>query len=219
MRNDKILAIELRKQGNSYNQISAALKIPKSTLSEWFSKENWSQQLRTKLDPASKANFIAHSALMHSARAKILNDYYQSIKAGAAKQYFDYRSDPLFAAGLMLYLGEGSKCYKNQVGIANSDPNVLKIFLRFLRKFTDIEPQKIKFWVLIYPDLDKIRCQNYWLTELGLSEKSLYKTQTIKGRELTKKLHYGVGNIRISSTRLKVLIDKWISLLVTELCS
>ncbi|MFA5360480.1 MAG: hypothetical protein WC320_00675 [Candidatus Paceibacterota bacterium] len=45
MRKDKDLAIELRKKGKSYNQISKEIEISKGTLSYWFSNTKWSKAI------------------------------------------------------------------------------------------------------------------------------------------------------------------------------
>ena len=50
MRNDKHLALKLRKLGKSYNKISNELDIPKSTLCSWFSKIDWSQSVKEELN-------------------------------------------------------------------------------------------------------------------------------------------------------------------------
>ena len=43
-------AIELRKKGKSYSEIKYLLNIPKSTLSDWFSKEEWSELIKDKIN-------------------------------------------------------------------------------------------------------------------------------------------------------------------------
>jgi orotate phosphoribosyltransferase-like protein len=49
MRNDRHLAIKLRKKGLSYNKISKELEIPKSTLHYWFRNLKWSQEIKKEL--------------------------------------------------------------------------------------------------------------------------------------------------------------------------
>jgi len=70
MRNDRHFAIKLRKQGKSYNKISGELKIPKSTLSDWFSDIKWSEDIKKEL--TRKANYIARKRLrlINKARKK-----------------------------------------------------------------------------------------------------------------------------------------------------
>ena len=49
MRDDKHIAIKLRKQEKSYSKISKELSVPKSTLSAWFSDINWSKSIKSNL--------------------------------------------------------------------------------------------------------------------------------------------------------------------------
>lgn len=46
MKNDKHLAIKLRKLWKSYNKISKELGIPKSTLVTWLSNAKWSIRIK-----------------------------------------------------------------------------------------------------------------------------------------------------------------------------
>ena len=50
MRKDKNLAIKLRKQGYSYNQINDKLGISKSTLSYWLRDIKISSQAQNKIN-------------------------------------------------------------------------------------------------------------------------------------------------------------------------
>ena len=118
----------------------------------------------------------------------------------------------------MLYLGEGDKTNANNlVRIANIDFYVLKIFLKFLVSFCGVSKNKIRFWVLLYPDLDLKECEGKWQKELNFNKENFYKAQRIKGRHKTKRLIYGVGNIILGNKRLKIKILKWIDLLSKDL--
>lgn len=61
MRNDRHLAIKLRKKGASYNKIRKELGIPKSTMNYWFRNLRWSQQIKKEL--TRKALYIAKKRL------------------------------------------------------------------------------------------------------------------------------------------------------------
>ena len=67
MRLDKQTAFKLRLQGKSYNEISKALGIPKSTLSDWFRSfelpEEAYTRLRKRVSETSKASLIKHNKL------------------------------------------------------------------------------------------------------------------------------------------------------------
>ena len=61
MRNDRHLAIKLRKKGMSYNKIVEELGIPKSTMVYWFRDKAWSKKIKKRLN--EKNNFIAKKRL------------------------------------------------------------------------------------------------------------------------------------------------------------
>lgn len=49
MRNDKAKAVQLRKQGKTYNEINRLLHIPKSTLSGWFNGLEIPERIKKRL--------------------------------------------------------------------------------------------------------------------------------------------------------------------------
>src|SRR6266487_1712609 len=65
MRNDKLKAYKLRVTGRSYNEISHLLKIPKSTLSAWFSRLELSieatQRLKDRVSETSMRALLARN--------------------------------------------------------------------------------------------------------------------------------------------------------------
>jgi hypothetical protein len=118
----------------------------------------------------------------------------------------------------MLYIGEGDKSKDNpRVRIGNIDVNVLSIFIKFLERYCLIPREKVRFWLLAYPDTDTNLALDWWSKKLNLTKNQLYKTQIIEGRHKTRKLLYGVGNIILSSRVLKVKILKWIDLISEDL--
>lgn len=211
-------AIGLRKNGRSYNAITKETGISKGMLSYWFSKFDWSEtalmQNVTRNREESRKRFL----LMNKQKSFDLREKYNLVEKQATKEFELYKNNPLFVASLMLYLGEGDKSViGHATRIGNIDSNVLKIFIKFLIMFCNIPKDKIKFWLLAYPDLNINNCVNWWLKELDLSKDNLYKTQVIQGRHKTKKLLYGVGNIIIGGKSLKIKILKWIDLVCDEL--
>ena len=78
-RNDKHLAVRLRRLGKGYNFISKELGVPKSTLSDWFSGMTWSKVVKTKL--TERANLMARK------RMKIL-------AAAQKKRWQKWREEP-----------------------------------------------------------------------------------------------------------------------------
>src|SRR6266487_4291168 len=49
----------------------------------------------------------------------------------------------LFQLALGLYIGEGKKRDREQVALSNSDPRVIRVFLRFLRELCRVDEKRI----------------------------------------------------------------------------
>lgn len=109
MRLDKDSAIKLRKSGQSYNQISGALNIPKSTLSYWLKDIIISQEARNKIQERTNstgiAKLIERNKLQTVLAEKRHNKIYQLAKIESKKLL----SDSLFLVGVSLYWAEGYK--------------------------------------------------------------------------------------------------------------
>ncbi len=218
MRNDKENAFALRAKGRSFNEISDALSVPKSTLSHWFKNDHRSAILTTINRTKMQQVHTARLKKMNEARAVKLKLHYENAVAEAQQEYKKYRHDPLFVAGLMLYAGEGDKGVNGKmIRIANVDSGILRVFMTFSRKYLRIPMKNIKFWMLLYPNLDEAFCREKWKSELSLSEENFYKTQVIQGRSLKRKLLYGVGNITITGKYNRVKLIEWIRLCLNDL--
>lgn len=207
-------AWELRKGGKSYNSIRKELKVSKSALSYWFQYLDWSREIRNKNAKEIEKVSTNRIILMNEAKRKQSFEKHEEMKKEAEIEFEKYKDNPVFIGGLMLYLGEGEKSLKNgRIKICNTDPFVLKIFMKFLIMFCIINKEKMRFWLLCYPDNDIEKCSNWWSESIELSKNQFYKTQVIQGRHKEKKLLYGVGNITITSTFLKTKVLKWIELM------
>lgn len=219
MRRDKDAAIRLRQSGKSYNEIYAALKIPKATLSDWFSKIDWSDKVREKLVRSAAANSTIRLRALDKIRGSHLQRVYDEARREARLELKILKYNPLFISGMMIYWGEGDKVTKHATRIANVDPGTIDLFITFLIRVCEIPRQKIRAYVLIYPDLNASACVNYWSEKSRLPIENFSKPVTIQGKHKTKRLSFGVCNISVSSTYFKVKIMEWLRLLPAELKS
>ena len=218
MNTTKVQAIELRKSGHSYNEITEKLNVAKSTLSHWFKNKEWSKIAKHKNIHKNTNKSRERILSLNKARQQKLNDKYTHISREATLSFEHIKSDPVFIAAIMLYLGEGDKSLKNNlVRIGNVDPAVLVIFIKFIRQYCSEYTGKVRFWLLYYDDNNLENCENWWSEEIGVSRDKFYKAQLIKGRHKHHKLPYGVGNITISGKDLKIKILKWLKLLSEDL--
>ena len=218
MRNDKHLAIKLRKRGKSYNKISKELDVPKSTLSDWFSDIKWSDDIKKEL--TRKANYIARKRLrlINKARREMWERWREAARKQAVKEFPQFKKNSLFLAGLMLYWGEGdSKMENAAIRLSNTDPIMITIFSYFLQKICLVSIERIRLSMILYPDLNEKVCKKFWSKAAVIPESQFTKTQFIQGRHPTRRLTYGICIIYTGSRQLKEKIYTWIRLYQQEL--
>ena len=214
MRNDRHLAIELRKKGASYNRICKELGIPKSTMHYWFRDLRWSKTIKNNLTKKAQRLATKQMKAIAQANKKRWTTWRKQHREEAKKEFPILKSNPLLIAGLMLYWGEGDSSLKREVRLSNVDPRMIKLFNKFLQKVCKISKERVHIVLTLYPDLVEEKCKNFWSNKTGVSLKQFGKSQVIYGRHPTRKLENGVCTIRVSSScGLKEKIVIWRDLL------
>ncbi len=213
MRSDKNIAVNLRKNGASYTSISRKLGIPKSTLSGWFAKTDWSRKISNTLIQKSIQQNRKRMILMNQVRLKKWEDWREAAREEARNNFIYLKRDPLFLPALMLYWAEGdSKIENGAVRLTNTDPKMIRIFSQFLQTTCSIPKEKLRLYIILYPDLDEKKCKTFWSKISGIPKNQFIKTQYIKGKHPTKRLSYGIGMIHVGSRQLKEKIYVWLNL-------
>ncbi|MEK7181157.1 MAG: hypothetical protein AAB738_02365 [Patescibacteria group bacterium] len=121
----------------------------------------------------------------------------------------------LFGLGIGLYWGEGNKANKNVVKISNSDPELLKVFIKFLIRFFSIKKEDMRFHLHVFTDIDLEKAKRFWMGELGIKREQIYKptiTQTGKLGTYRNKSQFGVLSLYYANTKLRNLIVQLISI-------
>ena len=119
------------------------------------------------------------------------------------------RADSLYIAGVMLYWAEGDKSSRNAARISNSDPEVLKLFMRFLRECLDVADEQISVTCHLFADhLDRQRAiEQFWLDALELPRTRLCKSivnvySKYSQKKRQNKLPYGTTRVTVHSPRV-----------------
>src|SRR5258708_6141371 len=163
MRIDRSLAINLRKQGKSYNQINRELGVSKGTLSSWFRDNAWSSNIKVVLIKKAQIKAGGKLRLMALANKNKWEKWYETCQQEAITEFPKLQKDPLFISGLMLYWGEGDKVLKNGiVRLVNSDPKMIRVFHLFLKNTLVLPSEKIHFRLTLYPDLPDLTYKRLW---------------------------------------------------------
>ncbi len=195
-------AIEYRKQGYSYNLISQKLDIAKSTLSHWLRE--------IPFNPNREVIERVRDARLKSAKFKNGQrlDNIIAMRLEAIKELGNITKRDLWMMGIGLYLGEGSKAYE-YIRIANSDPQVIKISMKWFREICGLKNNNFRLNLHLYPDSNIKKSINYWSLITGLSKNQFGKIQIDrrinKSKNKKKLLPNGTLHIIVKSNGNKKL--------------
>ncbi len=208
MRTDKSEAFHLRRQGKSYNEIAATLRVAKSTLSLWFRGHDFSIAIKETITAQAQIGHTERLRSLNQVRGDTLQAYYEKAVREAAVELQTYITNPLFVSGVVAYWGEGDKTTPSIVRLANTDPQMITLFIQFLLTYCDVPKEKIRGALYIYEDLDEATCKDYWSKHTGLQY--FHKTMVLPSRHKTKRLPYGTCTVLVSNTYLKRKLLLWI---------
>ena len=203
---DKRRAIELRRSGKSYRSIENELGIAKSTLSGWLKDvhltqaqskrlhQNWLEGLERARKMASQVHVTTkkNSINMHKREAK---ETVNSMK-------IDKNLLEIMLVGL--YLGDGFKV-NGRVGLGNSNPRIVKLFLTLIRVLYTINEDKIRVQIFARMDQKETELIQYWSDLLTVPMTQFHKTQFDKrtAESKTKSNYYGVCAVSVSNMELQ----------------
>ena len=155
---------------------------------------------------------------MNKARELMWEKWRESARQEAKRDYPHLKKNPLFLAAIMLYWAEGDSKIENcSVRLTNTDPQMIRIFTHFLRKICGVPNERMRVYIILYPDLNEKTCRNYWSKVSGISYNQFIKTQFIKGSHPTKRLSHGICMIHTGSRQLKEKIYVWLKLFQEDL--
>ena len=200
---ERAQAVDLRRQGFSINHIVQTIGVAKSSVSIWVRdiKVEEDRLLRINGNRCRSVNEWARIGRLNTGNARQKRIEYQA--NGAMSQ--EAVTQNLFLIGCMLYWGEGSKS-KNVITLCNSDSEIIRTFMRFLREALDVKDEKITLDVNAYTNngLSKDDIEAYWLNMTGLKPSNLRKGQFDTAHKASKRskrnLLYGTARIRVAST-------------------
>lgn len=201
----KIQAIQLRKEGKSYSEIKNIVNASKSTLS------NWLKNIELTKEQKSRLNRLQATAYLGAKKKQATSlKHHKEIKEKAEKEANKLAKNQFFVAGLMLYWAEGSKNI-GSVQFSNSDPAMIKIMMRWFRKFCAVPDDKFRIGLFIHSLHTKKDCKNFWqrVTSIPLTQfhKPYIKPTIFSNRK--NKLYEGTCKIVIHNRDLLSKITGW----------
>lgn len=160
-------ARELRAQGHDYAEIAAALGVAKSTVSAWVHDMPWPDRLSYE---ECRQRSIDGSRQFWAAERPAREARREATRAAAAAEIGDLSGREVLITGAIAYWCEGSKSkphkFRERVTFINSDPGLIKFFLRFLCA-AGVEPGRVRFRVQIHESANVTAAEHFWLIVTG----------------------------------------------------
>lgn len=195
---EKEEARKLRNEGYSLNEIHKQLGVSKSTVSLWVKDIRLSSEQRKKLD-SNNFGGRGHGGKMWSQLNLDQRIKYQQQGATSISNF------DLHLAGCMLYWAEGSKD-RNSMSFTNMDPEMVILFLRFLKECYSIDEEKVDIYLNSHYLSSKTETEikEYWQSLLKLPDKCFKYFFVEKRIPKKPKTDYGFGicQIRIHDTEI-----------------
>ncbi|HEY4506314.1 MAG TPA: helix-turn-helix domain-containing protein [Candidatus Paceibacterota bacterium] len=196
---DKDRALGLRSKGYSYSQIKKEIGVSKSTLSGWLSNHPLSPNRIKELrdwNPRRIENFI--NTMRYKREQKFL------VALEKAKSDIGLLSKrDLFIGGFFLYWAEGGKTKMGSLSLGNTDPSMLKVFIKWLG-LLGISKSNIKVKLHLYRDMNINREISFWQKELGVDRhqfiKPYIKDSLLSGLTYKNGFGHGTCNIVVDRT-------------------
>lgn len=208
-------ARELRQQGLDYEEIAAELDVSKSSVSLWVrdlprpERLNY-EECRKRAAEGVRRYWAAEGPLREAER--------EAARIAAADEIGELSDREIIIAGAITYWCEGSKNKphrrQDRVDFINSDPTLIKFFLRFLDVAGTASEQLI-FRVYVHEDADVEAAQRFWL-DVTRAQPDQFRQPVLK-RHNPKTVRKNTGNdyhgcLRINVRRSALLyrtIEGW----------
>jgi transcriptional regulator with XRE-family HTH domain len=208
-------ARELRKQGLNYNQIAAELGVSKSSVSLWvrdlprpagLSPEACQERSAARV----REYWAAERPVREAGRA--------AARATAAAEIGQLTEREVIIAGAITYWCEGAKSKPHRrddrVSFINSDPGLVRFFLRFL-EVAGVERELLIFRVYVHENADVASAQRFWL-DVTQARPAQFRSPTLKRhnpatvRKNTRSDYHGCLRIDVRrSASLYLKIEGW----------
>ena len=184
----------------SIDEIAERLALPKTTIYYWVRDLPLGRPRR----PDRRGN----PTLQSKCRLRRLAAY-----AIGRLEFERLSRDPTFRDFVCLYIGEGSKRNRNRVAVCNSDPSVIIVCTRWIRRFAR---NPLDFRVQYHADQDLRELQQFWGAQLGvppdrigLQRKS--NSGRLGGRNWRSQ--HGVLTVTAGDTMLRARLQAWMDCL------
>lgn len=208
---EKDQAIKLREKGESIKQIAKALFVSKGSVSSWVRNVKLSNRQQLRLKEREHSRDVVEKRRASRLKNELLKR--RVVIDGAKKDIKLISINDLKLIGSALYWAEGRKRGQRVISFSNSDPEIIKIMIRFFREVCGVDKKKFRGHIHTHSHLNAKAAEMYWSHISGIPTSQFYKTY-VKPSVSTKgkmdRLPYGTFDITICDSLLYLRVMGWI---------
>ncbi len=191
----------LRKEGKSVKEITRLLGVSQSSASRWCKNIELTKEQKVTLDTHRKEAGLKALLPWIEKNKKYKTNDIRIQKQNGESDVGKMTDRDLFILGLGLYWGEGYKKGSQELGFTNSDPQIILIFIEWLRQNYQISKDQLVARVTIndrYSDKAE-EIQNKWTMATGIPRTQFTKPSFIntKTSSVTRDSDTYTGTLRI----------------------
>lgn len=193
------------------NEIIKETGYSKASVSLWTRDVVLTEEQRTKISLKGRSM----ESIERRRASRNLNEAKkrQIIVNNAKKDFSNLNLRELKLIGAMIYWGEGRKVGNWSVSLANSNPLIIKVMMRFFRDVCKVPEEKFRAHIHTFEGASVSKAELYWSEVSGIPLKQFYKTYAKPNKASLQKrmtLPYGTLDIYVHDTKLFLTIKGWI---------
>ncbi len=227
----KYKALQLRKSGYSYREISSQIGVPKATVASWVQWVSLTDHQKIQLGERLKlrqkqGRFMAGIAL------KARRVYREKTASDQAEiEFKKHIPESFFVYGLGLYSGKVSGRDETKVGRKNSsnlqfmtaEPEKAQLMVKWIERYlgvglNNVEKGKpsLKMRVFVYEPYRDSKCEAFWARTMAVPPDKLSKTSYSPKHYFYQKRADYRGSLSITVSNIGVLrtVSAWQKLLI-----
>ena len=187
-------ARELRARSWTLVEIADELGVAKSSVSVWTRDVDFVPRPRNRGHASHKPH-----PLTLKKRAEL-----QRCRDEAVRFADSLTNRDLQLFGYALYVGEGAKTEASGLRLANTSPDVMLVFLRWLRMFFEIDERRLNARLYLHEGLDLETAEAYWSELLSIPRERFHAAYRPVQRSSFKASKHQLGCVSVGYTDVSV---------------
>lgn len=180
----------LRAEAWTLQEIADEVGASRGTVSVWVRDVDFEPK------PRSRARKLGPNKLERAKAAEI-----EGFRRSGIAEIGSLTDREFLMAGLALYAGDGAKS-GGSVKFANSNPELIRLFCRWFRRFFDVDETRLRVRLYLHADLDLLAAVTHWADVTGIPATQFNRTYRAVVHETmrTNRHIYGCCHVAYNST-------------------